>query len=99
MLTLLHNPWVPQISCKVDVSVAAGGYNRQRAIQALKSGQTDLVCLGRLYLANPDLPNRWREDAPLNRYNRDTFYTQGNEGYVDYPFLSGIPDSTKKFLA
>ena len=65
----------------------AGGFNRERAIDTLKKGDADLICLGRHYLSNPDLPKRFRENAELNKYNRDTFYTQGNEGYIDYPFL------------
>ncbi len=76
----------------------AGGYNRERAIEALKGNHADLICVGRPFLANPDLPKRWREDAPLNKYNRDTFYSQGNDGYIDYPFLDGVPDSAKRFF-
>ena len=76
----------------------AGGYNRENAIEALKTGHVDLVCLGRHYLSNPDLPRRWREGASLNKYHRPTFYSQGNEGYLDYPFLDGVPESAKKLL-
>ena len=78
--------------------LTAGGYNRERAIQAIQNGHTDLVAMGRQYLANPDLPRRWREDKPLTKYHRPTFFTQGNDGYLDYPFLDGIPDSAKRFL-
>ena len=55
------------------------------------------MCLGRDCLAKPDLPRRWHENAALNKYNRDTFYTQGNEGYIDYPFLDGVPESALRF--
>ncbi|KAK9852132.1 hypothetical protein WJX84_008064 [Apatococcus fuscideae] len=80
--------------------ISAGGYNRERAIEAVQSNHTDLVCLGRHYLANPDLPRRWRENKPLNKYNRDLFYTQGNEGYLDYPWLNGhVPESAARFFA
>ncbi len=81
------------------IAVCTGGYKRESAIEALKGKHTDLVCVGRQYLANPDLPRRWREDAPLNKYQRETFYTQGNEGYIDYPFLDGVPESAMKFLS
>ena len=64
-----------------------GGYNRERAIESLKQDHADLICFGRHYLSNPDLPRRFREHAELNKYNRDTFYTNGDEGYIDYPFL------------
>ena len=66
---------------------SAGGFNRDHAVETLKKGDADLVCFGRHYLSNPDLPRRFRESAELNKYNRDTFYSQGNEGYIDYPFL------------
>lgn len=67
--------------------IAAGGYNRERAIQSLKLDHADLICFGRHYLSNPDLPKRFREHAELNKYNRDTFYTSNDAGYIDYPFL------------
>ncbi len=41
----------------------------------------------RLWIANPDLPKRFALGAPLNRYDRDTFYAGGAKGYTDYPFL------------
>ena len=70
-----------------------GGYNRERAIEALKTDHADMITFGRQYLANPDLPNRFRKNAELNKYNRDTFYADGDEGYIDYPFLE---DGIKK---
>jgi N-ethylmaleimide reductase len=45
----------------------------------------DLVAVGRPFLANPDLPKRWREGIELNEPNPDTFYGGGAEGYTDYP--------------
>ncbi|RZJ78806.1 MAG: alkene reductase, partial [Brevundimonas sp.] len=45
---------------------------------------------GRPFLANPDLVERLRRDAPLNKPNPATFYTQGPEGYVDYPALESV---------
>ena len=48
----------------------------------------DLVAVGREFLANPDLAERWRTGAALNEPNPDTFYGGGAEGYTDYPFLS-----------
>jgi N-ethylmaleimide reductase len=42
------------------------------------------------FLANPDLPERLRIGAPLNAANPKTFYTEGPEGYTDYPRLSGV---------
>ncbi len=42
----------------------------------MKSGHADLICFGRKYLSNPDLPKRFKKNTELNPYNRDTFYTQ-----------------------
>lgn len=44
------------------------------------AGAADLVCYGRNFLANPDLPKRFMLGAPLNKYDRATFYSQGEEG-------------------
>lgn len=76
----------------------AGGYNCKKTIDVLEAGKADLVAVARHYLANPDLLQRWRIDAPLNKYNRDKFYSQGNDGYLDYPFLDGVPQSALHFL-
>lgn len=67
--------------------IAAGGYQRQNAIEAIENGSADLIAFGRWALANPDFVKRLALDAPLNKYNRDTFYSFGEEGYTDYPFL------------
>jgi 2,4-dienoyl-CoA reductase-like NADH-dependent reductase (Old Yellow Enzyme family) len=47
----------------------------------------DLVAVGREFLANPDLAERWRTGAALNEPNQQTFYGGGAEGYTDYPAL------------
>ncbi|KAF7824984.1 putative 12-oxophytodienoate reductase 11 [Senna tora] len=54
--------------------IVAGGYNREEGNKAVAQNNTDLVAYGRWFLANPDLPKRFELDAPLNKYNRDTFY-------------------------
>jgi N-ethylmaleimide reductase len=70
------------------IYIANGGYDRERAVAALESGHADLVSFGVLYLANPDLPQRLRAGAPLNRADRATFYGGGERGYTDYPALA-----------
>ncbi len=55
--------------------MTAGGYTRERGIEAIRDGSADLVAYGRLFLANPDLPERFALDAPLNAYDRSTFYS------------------------
>ncbi|KAJ1704225.1 hypothetical protein LUZ63_004004 [Rhynchospora breviuscula] len=71
--------------------LAAGGYDREEGNKVVAEGYTDLVVYGRLFLANPDLPRRFELNAPLNKYNRSTFYTSDPvEGYTDYPFLEEV---------
>lgn len=70
--------------------IAAGGYEREDGIKAVAENRADLICYGRLFLANPDLPKRFELNAPLNKYNRETFYISDPViGYTDYPFLEG----------
>ncbi|KAI3428554.1 hypothetical protein D9Q98_007376 [Chlorella vulgaris] len=78
--------------------ISAGGFNAENGAKAIASGHCDLVCYGRLFLANPDLPRRFQLGAPLNKYDRNTFYSQGTEGYTDYPFLEETAEG-KQFLA
>ncbi|MDH2399954.1 alkene reductase [Bradyrhizobium sp. SSUT18] len=67
------------------------GYDRESAEQVVANGIADAVSFGRLYISNPDLPERFRLNAPLNAPDTSTFYTNGPEGYVDYPFLTELP--------
>lgn len=68
--------------------IVAGGYTLTRANAVLQAGLADLVAFGQLFLANPDLVERFREDAPLNKPDPDTFYGGGAKGYIDYPTLA-----------
>jgi N-ethylmaleimide reductase len=67
--------------------IAAGNYTRDGALSAIAEGRADAIAFGRLFIANPDLPLRLRSNAPLNAYNRGTFYGGHAAGYTDYPFL------------
>ena len=61
--------------------------DRALAEQSLANG-ADLVCFGKAFIANPDLTQRLRENAPLNTPDRATFYGGGAKGYTDYPTLA-----------
>jgi N-ethylmaleimide reductase len=63
-------------------------YDAARAQEALASGVADAISFGRPFLANPDLPRRLLEGIPLNESNVKTWYSQGPEGYTDYPFAT-----------
>ena len=65
-----------------------GGYDRNMAERVLERGDADLVSFGRLFLANPDLPERFSKDAPLNEPDPNTFYGGDEKGYTDYPFVA-----------
>jgi N-ethylmaleimide reductase len=71
--------------------IVAGGYTLQRANAVLAEGLADLVAFGQPFLANPDLPERLRTGAPLNKPNPATYYGGGAEGYTDYPTLEAAP--------
>ncbi|HET8744832.1 MAG TPA: alkene reductase [Ramlibacter sp.] len=62
------------------------GYDRRLAEQALEQG-ADLVAFGRAYIANPDLVERLRANAPLADLDKATLYGGGAKGYTDYPAL------------
>lgn len=69
--------------------IANGGYDFESGTRAIADGHADAVAYGRPFLANPDLPERFRQGADLNAPNPETFYGGGAEGYLDYPFLDG----------
>jgi len=69
--------------------VAAASFTQESGNQALAEGWADAIAFGVLFLANPDLPERFRRNAPLNEPDEATFYTPGPKGYTDYPALDG----------
>jgi N-ethylmaleimide reductase len=73
--------------------IVNNGYRRQTALEAVASGEADLVSFGRPFICNPDLVRRLRDDAPLNTLDTSTLYTGGASGYIDYPAL-GEPATT-----
>jgi len=70
--------------------IANNGYTREMALDAVASNAADAVAFGRLYIANPDLVQRLKLDAPFNEPDPKTFYTFGEEGYIDYPSLETV---------
>jgi N-ethylmaleimide reductase len=65
--------------------IANTGFDKARANAMLASRDADLVAFGAPYIANPDLVERLRAGAPLNKPDPSTFYTEGPKGYTDYP--------------
>jgi N-ethylmaleimide reductase len=68
--------------------ILAGGYDLARAEKALAEDRADMIAFGRLFLANPDLPDRFRRGAPLNTPDPATFFGGAEAGYIDYPALA-----------
>jgi len=63
------------------------GYDLERANAAIRDGSADLVSFATLFLANPDLPERFRRGGPFNPPDRKTFYGGSASGYTDYPAI------------
>ena len=70
------------------VFLTAGGYSAQAAEDVIASGDADAVAFGRPFIANPDLVERFREDAGLNPPEKTTFYGGRERKYTDYPSLA-----------
>ncbi|WP_027385572.1 alkene reductase [Chryseobacterium gregarium] len=64
------------------------GFTKETAMKVLEDGDADLVSFGVPFIANPDLPARFKTSAPLNEADQATFYTPGEKGYTDYPVLN-----------
>ena len=68
--------------------IIAGGFDHDTAEGWLQKGKADLIAFGRKFLANPDLPERFRSGASLNADDPSTYYGGGAKGYTDYPTLA-----------
>ena len=66
---------------------AAGAYDATKAEQLIGEHLIDAAAFGRAYIANPDLPERIAQNAPLNAVDNATTYGGGAAGYTDYPAL------------
>ncbi len=77
--------------------LAGGGLDQASAEALLANDRADAAVFGGTFLANPDLPHRFRQGAALNMPDKNTFYSPGAQGYTDYPYLdkaqahAGIP--------
>ncbi len=67
--------------------IVAGGYDLQKAKDAIASGRADIVAFGRPFIANPDLPKRFADGHPLNAADQTTFFGGDARGYTDYPTI------------
>jgi len=66
--------------------MTVASFTRKSAAEMIAAGGTDLVGFGQAFIANPDLAERFRNGWEINRPDIATYYSQGAEGYTDYPF-------------
>ena len=85
MLDRLHGRWTGPY-------IANGDFDAARAADWIAKGRADAVTFGRPFLANPDLPERYRRGASLNEADESTFYGGDERGYTDYPTLGEGPN-------
>ncbi|MBV9564036.1 MAG: alkene reductase [Bradyrhizobium sp.] len=67
--------------------MANNGYDFALATKVLADGAADLIAFGKPFISNPDLVERLKAGAPLNEWDKNTFYGGGAKGYTDYPTL------------
>jgi N-ethylmaleimide reductase len=71
--------------------VANNGYDFELATKQLAANAADLIAFGKPFISNPDLVERLKKGAPLNEWDKATFYGGGAKGYTDYPALAKEP--------
>lgn len=64
------------------------GFTQETGNRVIEEGNADLVAFGVPFISNPDLVERFRSEMPLAEADRNTFYSPGAQGYIDYPALS-----------
>jgi N-ethylmaleimide reductase len=76
------------------VYFAGGGFTKESGEKLLEQGGADAIVYGTKLLANPDLPERFKRNAPLNEPDKATFYVPGEHGYTDYPVIEETTSAT-----
>jgi N-ethylmaleimide reductase len=64
--------------------VANGAYSPEEAEQELQSGRADVIAFGKLFISNPNLPERLNKGLALKEWDQTSFYSPGEKGYTDY---------------
>jgi N-ethylmaleimide reductase len=67
--------------------IVNGGFDLDSADASIRNEEADFIAFGKPFLANPDLPQRYRIKAPLNVPDQATFYAGEDKGFTDYPAL------------
>lgn len=69
------------------------GFDQDKGNKVIAEGLADLVSFGKLFISNPDLPAKFKKNAPVSKWDSTTFYTPGEKGYTDYPSLEKKTES------
>jgi N-ethylmaleimide reductase len=80
-----HVDYVALRNCFAGFYMANNGYDLERGNSAIEQDHADMVAYGKLFIANPDLPERFAKNLPLNMPDQATFYGGDEKGYTDYP--------------
>ena len=72
-----------------DRLIANESYDLEQAQEAITGGEASAVSFGRHYIGNPDLVERWQQGLDLAKFDPDTLYTPGADGYINYPTADG----------
>jgi N-ethylmaleimide reductase len=75
------------------VYIANVGFTPERAMTYVRDGKADMISFGRVFIANPDLPERIRTGAALNPLDPDTLYSGNTRGLLDYPTID-VPNAS-----
>ncbi len=67
--------------------VINSAFDQEKGNQIIEAGLADAVAFGKPFISNPDLVERFAENAPLSEWDQSTFYTPGEKGFTDYPSL------------
>jgi N-ethylmaleimide reductase len=67
--------------------VINSGFDQESGNRVIEDGDADAVAFGKPFISNPDLPERFAENASLAEWDQSTFYTVGEKGFTDYPSL------------
>ena len=79
-------PITPRIRKAFARAIVLGSdFDYTKAQEALDTDKADAISFGRSFISNPDLPRRLRQSIPLTPNDQTTWYSQGSEGYIDYP--------------
>ena len=75
--------------------IGNNGYDLALAYKVLAADEADLIAFGKPFISNPDLVERLKSGAPLNAFDKATFYGGGAKGYTDYPVLGEKQDAAE----